>query len=140
MLIYVDGQEVEFYKTFNALIAFDISSAGEHSLEFKYSPDIYVKSGFISICGLLFFIAICVVDLTVFRKRKAKAAPLYWELEDFDRDQEERLGLPPAKKKTIKEKINSLRSKIGKKPKSPSVDCDVKPDENDTNTDEQGEN
>ena len=100
--VYVDGKEVEIYKTFDALMAFDISSSGEHTLEFKYCPDIYVKSAVISVAGLLLFIVICFVDLVVFRKRRRKAAPMYWTLEDFDRDEDERRALPPASKKNVK--------------------------------------
>ncbi|MBE6667117.1 MAG: hypothetical protein E7607_02250 [Ruminococcaceae bacterium] len=140
--IYVDGQEVEPYKTFDALIAFDISSAGEHTLEFKYSPDIYLKSGLISIAGLLLFIVICVLDLVVFRKRRKKESPMYWALEDFDRDEEERRALPAARKKTFKERIDTVKSKLKKRKVSSveSVDGNCEENMNSTSTDEQGDN
>ena len=68
--VYVDGKEVEIYKTFDALIAFDIDTAGEHTLELKYSPKIYKVGITISVIGLIAFIAICAVDFVILRRRK----------------------------------------------------------------------
>ena len=58
--ILVDGKPVEIFKATNALIAFDIASAGDHTLEMTYSPFI-VRIGFaVSIASLAAFILIIV--------------------------------------------------------------------------------
>ena len=140
--VYVDGQEVEIYKTFDALMAFDIPSVGEHTLEFKYSPNIYVKGGIISILGLLLLIAICCLDFIVLRKRRIRATPIYWELEDFERDESERLAIPPTAKKTFKERIQIINSKFKSKKKADAknVSTDCETDGSSASTEKQGEN
>lgn len=85
--VYVDGKEVEIYETLDALMAFDITTAGEHTLEMKYMPDEYLVGAFISTIGIIIFAAL--VLLTVFYKKifkkPLKAYPkVYFDLADFD--------------------------------------------------------
>ena len=60
--IYVDGEKVETYEVLGAMMAFDISSEGIHYLEMKYLPSEYIVGTFISIFGIIAFIAICIID------------------------------------------------------------------------------
>ena len=53
--IYVDGERVATRKAMNSLIGFEISSAGEHSITMKYSPDIYKLGGIISVIAIIIF-------------------------------------------------------------------------------------
>ncbi len=89
--VYVDGKEVETYEALDALIAFDIENAGEHSLELKYSPDIYKTGAVISIIGIVIFIGLCIADIilyfTVIKKKKLELYSIKdtpWTLDDMD--------------------------------------------------------
>ena len=69
--VYVDGKQVETYKIIgDTLMGFDIENAGEHSIELRYMPDIYVITGIISAISTAIFIALIVVD---YRKKKKVA-------------------------------------------------------------------
>lgn len=71
--IYVDGERVETYSVYgDSLLAFDIADAGEHEIEFRYMPDIYVVGGAISAVSTLVFVALIVIDRK--RAKKARAA------------------------------------------------------------------
>ena len=71
--VYVDGNAVETYAIYgDSLMAFDIANAGEHSIEFKYMPDIYTVTGWISIDSFIIFIDIIIFEV-LFSKRKKKA-------------------------------------------------------------------
>ncbi len=96
--VYVDGEEVEIYKTLDALIAFDIDAAGEHSLEFKYDPKVYKIGAIISIIGISLFVLLCLLDIIFyFAVIKKKSLTYYavmdekWVLEDFDKNHAEEL-------------------------------------------------
>lgn len=66
--VFVDGKQVDTYAIYgDSLIAFDIESAGEHDIEFKYMPDIYVITGIISADSTIIFIILVVID---YRKKK----------------------------------------------------------------------
>lgn len=96
--IYVDGKQVETYQALNALIAFDIEDAGEHTLEMRYMPNIYSLGMKISIGGIAVFIIVCVID-TVLKKMRGKkdtTVQAYWVLEDFDEDYEQSLIKDPT--------------------------------------------
>ena len=136
--IYVDGTEVSTYKTLDALITFDIATAGEHTLEFKYSPSIYKLGTVISIAGIIAFALLCIVDTiikyTLIRKKKPmllKTQDLLWELEDFENGENEAT--------VCAQKISSVVKKIFKstKSKSPesSANIDNKIDTEDKNND-----
>lgn len=59
--VYVDGERVEAYMVLDSLLAFDIS-AGEHTIEFKYSSTVFNVGIIISILGLGLFVAMCVFE------------------------------------------------------------------------------
>ncbi|MBP3370016.1 MAG: YfhO family protein [Clostridia bacterium] len=86
--VFVDGEQVETYETLGALMAFDVDSAGEHSLELKYMPDVYKLGAIISVIGISAFIIICAADFilkrTLFKSRTLTAYDDFWVLEDFD--------------------------------------------------------
>ena len=60
--VYVDGERVNIYKTFDALIAFDIQDQGTHSLKMVYSPTTIIAGGVISAFSLALFIGIWAVE------------------------------------------------------------------------------
>ncbi len=71
--VFVDGKQVETYSIYgDSLMAFDIENAGEHEIEFKYMPDIYVKAGIISIVSSVIFIGLIVFEC-VRNKKRARA-------------------------------------------------------------------
>jgi hypothetical protein len=84
--VYVDGEKVDTYKTMDALMAFDISESGEHSLELEYMPKLYKPMHFISIISIVIFILICGAELvlkkTLFKARKTEVIEDIWLLED----------------------------------------------------------
>ena len=78
--VYVDGEKVEIFKTFDALMAFDIAWAGAHIVELKYDPPIYKTGMIISVIGISTFAVICILDtvfyFTVIKKRRQKEYPV----------------------------------------------------------------
>ncbi len=77
--VYVDGEQVETYSVYgDSLMAFDIENVGEHEIEFKYMPDIYVTTGIISIASTVVFIGLIVFECV----RKKKCAPVTIESEN----------------------------------------------------------
>ena len=93
--VFVDGNQIETYCVLDALIAFNIEGEGEHTLEMRYMPDIYVFGMKISIVGISVFVVICVLDIVLKKLKITKANPknknIYWVLEDFDEDHEQSL-------------------------------------------------
>ncbi len=149
--VYVDGKEVETYKTLDALMAFDISEAGTHSLEFKYAPDIYFIGLAISIISLLFFVILCIIEVIlrkiILRKKDLSIFELKgdaWVLEDYDKDEEEKLlgnDISFRKNSTIKERmlviLDEMREKLeeSRANGTPEVDEDLVVDD-DTDDDD----
>ena len=136
--VYVDGEKVEIYETLDALVAFDIADAGEHTLELKYSPISFRLGSLLSISGTAVFIVLCVLDFVVKKLRKTQPCvnDTKWELSDFDVDYEEMQALlaedklPP--KKTLKDIWNVLKLKKGS---DDSADLPKTDDENNDKTD-----
>jgi uncharacterized membrane protein YfhO len=70
--VFVDGKRVDTYSVYgNVLMAFDIENAGEHSIEMRYMPDLYVVTGIISFVSLAIFIAWITIDC---KKKRIPAA------------------------------------------------------------------
>lgn len=67
--VYVDGKRVESYKTFNALIAFDVADEGAHSLKLVYSPDAIIVGAIVSAVSTAIFVAVCVLDYKLKKKK-----------------------------------------------------------------------
>ena len=67
--VYVDGEPVEIYKTFDALLAFDIASVGDHTVKMVYFPKEYAWGITASAVSIAAFAIICVLE------RKRKKAP-----------------------------------------------------------------
>ena len=84
----------------NALIAFDIPTSGDHTLEMKYSPAVYKLGMTASVIGFIAFISICALEL-ISKKLLRRLLKLgdtlpeaeYWTLEDFDEDAAEYAAL-----------------------------------------------
>ena len=99
--VFVDGKKVETYKTMDALMAFDIENAGEHSIEMKYMPSCYIVGAVITIIGILALIALCVLEIvlkkTLLKNRTSNYVHEYWELDDLDDDRASLLPTPKRK-------------------------------------------
>ncbi len=127
-VITLDGEIVEIYETLDALIAFDIPAAGEHTLEMKYSPSIYKLGLTISIIGIIAFIVLCIIDIFfkklfrhIMKLEETHIEDSFWLLEDFDEDDEEEkqlLPLAPKPKKNFKETVTDFKNKISNKSKN----------------------
>ena len=61
-------------------MAFDIESIGEHEIEFKYMPSIYVKAGIISGASFVVFFGLCAFEIV--NKKKKKVACVIAQGED----------------------------------------------------------
>ena len=71
--VYVDGKQVDTYSVYgDSLMAFDIENTGDHEIEFKYMPKIYVLTGIISIASTGVFIGLIAFEYAKSKKR-AKA-------------------------------------------------------------------
>jgi len=136
--VYVDGDEVEIFKTLDALIAFNIDGDGEHTLEFKYSPKIYKVGAMISTVGIAVFVLLCILDtifyFTIIKKKErdlCSNSESYWILEDFDKDCEELKAIPAKTPKKFKERITGILAKINKKDTKDSPNKDSNTSEGD---------
>lgn len=65
--VYVDGERVDTYETLDALLSFDIS-AGEHTIELKYSSTMFNVGITVSLIGLAIFVVMCVFEKPFRRK------------------------------------------------------------------------
>ena len=86
--IYVDDAEVETLETLDALIAFRIDTAGEHTLEMRYRPDIYVLGWTVSCIGIGALVLLCATEFVLkkclHKKLLLATIPNRWVLEDED--------------------------------------------------------
>ena len=70
--VYVDGVQVDTQAIYGeSLMAFYIENAGDHEIEFKYMPDIYVKAGAISIVSSVVYIGLIAFEVVKNKKRKS---------------------------------------------------------------------
>ncbi|MBO5024199.1 MAG: YfhO family protein [Clostridia bacterium] len=82
---YIDGEKVEGIKVMGALLAIP-ASAGEHTVELRYMPDLYVIGLAVSTVGVIILIVLIVLEiLKKVREKRAReaaacqAAMLAWE-------------------------------------------------------------
>ena len=112
----IDGKEVEYYKTLDALIAFNVEDSGEHTVELKYEPSVYRLGLKISIIGICLFIFICIADTvlkkTFFKQKCVNDVHTYWILEDNDGEfpNEATSSIPPKNNK-LKKLIYKFKQK-----------------------------
>lgn len=91
--ITVDGEPVETYKALDALVAFDIPTAGTHRIEMVYRPTPLVLGAAVSIVSLVLFILVIILEkpLTSLEEHVWKQVPRELPDIDFDVDEEYRL-------------------------------------------------
>ena len=70
-IVKVDGERVDTYETLDALLGFD-ASAGEHEIECRYLPDVYVTAAKLSIAGSAAFLAVLAGEFVYRMIRKSK--------------------------------------------------------------------
>ena len=68
--VFVDGVKVDTYKTFDALVAFDINTQGDHTVKLVYAPTIVIIGGCVSIASIALFATILIMD---YKKRKSQS-------------------------------------------------------------------
>lgn len=61
-VVTVDGKKVDTFETLDALVAFRIDTAGDHTVRLKYSPKSFTLGLTISILSLLLFILIVIFE------------------------------------------------------------------------------
>ena len=69
-IVTIDGEEVEIYETMDALIAFDVESAGEHEMVLKYRPKTFVYGMILTVSCSLLFLGICLLTFVMKKKEK----------------------------------------------------------------------
>ncbi len=84
--LYIDGNKTDYYRTLDALIAFDIEAAGQHTVELRYAPTVYWIGITVSLLSIGAFAAVCVLDKRR-NTREQNEKDLYWSLEAFNDDQ-----------------------------------------------------
>ena len=92
--VYVDGEEISYTEALGAVIAFEIPEAGAHTLQLKYKSSAVTYGLIISIGGIIAFLLVCIIEFILRKKHSrlvlaTKVEDIYWELEDFDFDDEE---------------------------------------------------
>lgn len=60
--VYVDGKKVETLEAVNALVAFNVESAGDHEIRFLYRPTLVVMGAAISIVGIIAFALLIIFE------------------------------------------------------------------------------
>lgn len=71
--VYVDGERVEITEAVNALIAFNIDSAGEHSIRFVYRSTAFTLGIIITVASLAGFILIIIFERKLKKLRFIKS-------------------------------------------------------------------
>lgn len=72
--VYVDGKRTEIFKAANALIAFEIEDAGQHTLKLVYSPTIVNVGAVISVSSALLFVGIIALEREIKKRKAAQCA------------------------------------------------------------------
>ena len=65
----MDGEAVQTFETLDALVAFRIDTAGSHTLEMRYLPDIYILGWTASSVGLGIFVLLCTTEWIIKKRR-----------------------------------------------------------------------
>ena len=65
--VKVDGQEVEIYKTVDALITFDIEEAGEHRIELIYRPTAYVLGLLVTLVSFAIYVLLWIFEKKLYK-------------------------------------------------------------------------
>ena len=65
--IRVDGQEINYYKTLDSVIAFDIENAGNHDIEFIYRSDMFVYGMAITVFFTLLFAMLVIFEKPIYK-------------------------------------------------------------------------
>jgi uncharacterized membrane protein YfhO len=77
-IVKVDGEEIDYYKTLDALITFDIESQGNHEIEFIYRSKAFVLGMACTVSFVLLFAVLVIFEKPIYKFIYAK---LYDEYE-----------------------------------------------------------
>ena len=84
--VYVDGEKIETYESLDALLTFDVSGAGEHTVKLEYMPAVYKLGITVSIIAIIAFLFICAADFvlkrTLFKNLALTRVDDLWLTED----------------------------------------------------------
>ena len=65
-IVKIDGKRVDTYKTFDSLIAFDISESGEHTVDIIYRSDAFVYGMTITVISVALFAVLIIFEKKIF--------------------------------------------------------------------------
>jgi hypothetical protein len=89
--VYLNGEKVKTYEALGALMAFDVSTAGEYTLELEYFPECYRLGFILSGFGIGAFLLLCAAEFVLKRTLLKNRIPVYqrdlWVLGDFDTEE-----------------------------------------------------
>lgn len=105
---YVDGVEVEATSVDNAMLALNLS-AGEHTVEFRYTPSGFVVGLIVTIAAILLFAIYCLV-VWYLKKNNKTLGPLGKLPEEAGVDEDE-----PSANKGLLSKFSKGKRKVGDK-------------------------
>ena len=107
--IYVDGKQVETLEAVNALVAFNVESAGDHEIRFLYRPTLVVAGAAISIIGVIAF------ALLIIFEKKLMAIPAIKNIYLFEEAKEIPLPTPEPTEPVCEKKSGKKKSERNKK-------------------------
>ena len=65
-IVTVDGKAVETYKTYDALVAFDIEESGEHQISIKYRSKPFVYGMTLTVVSVIIFAVLIIFEKKIF--------------------------------------------------------------------------
>ena len=65
-IVTVDGKKVDTYKTFDALVAFDIEDAGDHEIVLKYRSKAFVYGMIITVASIVIFALLIIFEKKIY--------------------------------------------------------------------------
>jgi uncharacterized membrane protein YfhO len=91
--VYVDGEQVETFEVLDALVAFRVDDAGEHTIRFVYRSSAFKVGIIITIVSIAGFVLIIIFER---RLRKIKLVKNFFVVEDNSVD-DSKLNYPRSK-------------------------------------------
>ncbi len=102
---YIDGKEAEVKSIKNAFVAVPVS-AGEHTVELKYSPPGFMEGAVITVVSIALLVALFFIEPKFRKKMELIKAEKTAQAERSAKDQEKIDSLVEAEKSNEEEKVN----------------------------------
>lgn len=65
-IVTVDGKRVDTYKSFDALVTFDVENAGEHRIELKYRSKAFVYGMTLTVASIVIFAVLIIFEKKIY--------------------------------------------------------------------------